>query len=301
MNEILKQMLESQILTESAVQRIQEGFDQMLSEAVAEKEAEVKAQLVEQWVQEKNMLTEAVDLKLQELVESEVKDLKDEIKRFRDLEVEYAEKVSTKEKELVETYKNDLASFIQSIDSFMERRLAVELKEFAESLEQVKKNEIGMKMYEAFAGVFMDKFISEDATQAKLAETEARLNEATQRIAEFTARSEQLERKTTMESLLSTIGSNEQREVMKTLLEGVATKDLESAYNRYINVVIERGTNKQQNLNEGVKAPGAKTTAVKEGVVVKGDKDKIVEQPKTTFGLNESVRDQLRKLSGIIE
>ena len=300
MNEILKKMLESQILTESVVQSIQEGFDQMLAEAVAEKEAEVKAQLAEQWVQEKEMLVEAIDLKLQELVESEVKDLKDEIKQFRDLEVEYAQKVASKEQELVETYKQDLTDLVKSIDSFMERRLVIELKEFADSLEQVKKNELGMKIYETFSGVFMDKFISEDATHARLAETEARLNEAKQQLETLNKRSEQLQRKTTMESLLGTIGNNEQREVMKTLLESVQTKDLETAFNRYIPVVIEKGTRKQT-ITESVKdAPQPKQKTVKEGVVVSGNVDQIVKQP-TTNSLDESVRAQLRKLSGIID
>ena len=79
MEELLKKLLDSNILTESTMATVRTQVEIMIKEAVEQKEIEVKALLTEKWIAERDLLTEALDVKLQDLLESEIKELKDDI------------------------------------------------------------------------------------------------------------------------------------------------------------------------------------------------------------------------------
>lgn len=296
MEKLLEQLLESKILTEDTVKSLRESVEGQIAEAVASKEAEVKAELVEQWATEKDLLVKAVDQKLQDILESEMNELKSEIESFRDLEAEMAEKIVKKEKELAETYKADLGVLVEQINKFLESRLAIELKEFADDLAIVKKNEFGMKVFETFGSLFKDKFLSEDEVQNKLAETEAKLQAASAELDRVQKLAEAAERTVKMESLLNTIQEGEQRDVMATLLESVKTADLDTAFGRYVDVIIARSGKKTETktLEEGVKPT---STQIAEGVAITGDTPAIVTPPANK--LDEARKAELRKIAGI--
>ena len=139
MEKLFQQLLESKILTQDTIDNLKVGIEEQISEAVAAKEIEVKATLTEQWVQEKNLLIDAIDLKIQDLLESELKEFNEDVERFQHLEAEYAQKLVESREQLNETYKNDVAELVGQIEQFLEQRIASELQEFKDDLEQVKK------------------------------------------------------------------------------------------------------------------------------------------------------------------
>ena len=83
MEKLFQQLLESKILTQDTIDSLKVGIEQQISEAVSSKEIEVKATLTEQWVQEKNLLIDAIDLKIQDLLESELKEFNEDVERFQ--------------------------------------------------------------------------------------------------------------------------------------------------------------------------------------------------------------------------
>lgn len=296
MDELLKQLAESKLLTEGTIDTIRTQAQAMITEAVALKEAEVKATLTEQWITERELLVESLDAKLNDLVAAEVSELKDDIKSFRNLEVEFADKIESEKTILKEAYENDLGTLVETLNTFLENRLAIELQEFATDLEQVKKNEFAMQLYETFAPMFQDRFINEDDNYAKLQETQVKLDEAKQALVKTQKLQESAERKSKMTELLSTLSDDHQRNVMTTLLEGVATPELDTAYGKYIGTVIERATNKTQPKTE------PKIALVTEGtIVVKGNAAPVVIQQATqTQPLDQAERAHLRKLAGLV-
>lgn len=187
---------------------------------------------------------------------------------------------------------------VTQLDTFIENRLAVELQEFAADLEQVKKNEFAMNIYETFAPMFQERFVSQDETYAKLQETELKLTEASQKLAQTQKLCEGAERKAKMSDLLNTIGDENQRKVMSTLLESVATPDLDSAYGKYISVVIERGTKQ----TPAVTTPEANVTQINESTqaVVTGDTKPIVPAPTNLTPSDQAAYANMRKLAGLV-
>lgn len=297
MDELLKQLAESNLLTESTLATVRTQVETMITEAVQAKEIEVKAFLTEQWIAERELLVESLDAKLTDLVESEVSELVGDIKSFRNLEVEFAEKLEQEKTVLKEAYENDIGTMVKHLDTFIESRLAVELQEFATDLEQVKKNEFAMNIYETFAPMFQERFVSQDETYAKLQETETKLTEASRKLAQTQKLCESAERKAKMSDLLNVISDENQRKVMSTLLESVATPDLDSAYGKYISVVIERGTKPTP-----AKAVDATVTQINESTqaVVTGDKLPIVPAPTNQTPSDQAAYANMRKLAGLV-
>lgn len=293
MEELLKKLLDSNILTESTMATVRTQVEIMIKEAVEQKEIEVKALLTEKWIAERDLLTEALDVKLQDLLESEIKELKDDIKSFRDLEVEFAERLESEKSIVKETYEKDLNVIVEHMDQFIERRLAVELQEFATDLEQVKKNEFAMQIYETFAPMFKERFLSEDESFNKLKEVEQKLTESEAKLAQNELLIESTQRSSKMTELLSTL-DEKHRNVMSSLLESVATAELEASYNKYVGVIIERAT----------KAPAkdAPVVSLKENanVVLAGNTAPIVTAPPVqTQTLGQPDANHLRKLAGL--
>jgi hypothetical protein len=99
MDELLKKLLESEVLTEDTKNEIKEGFqklrEQVAEETRAETEAQVRTELAEKYVADKTALVEALDTKAEEFLTKEIDELKESIESFRDLEAEFATKKSS--------------------------------------------------------------------------------------------------------------------------------------------------------------------------------------------------------------
>ena len=113
MDEILKKLLESDLLSEDTKAELTAQFktvvDTFLAEERSKLEIEVRSQLTEQHVKAEEELAESVNTKIDDFLTAELDELKEDINKFRDLEVEYAEKLVEEKEKLAELFSDNLA------------------------------------------------------------------------------------------------------------------------------------------------------------------------------------------------
>lgn len=308
MEELLKKLLEAEILTPETKEELSEAFtqhiDSVLAEAKAETEKEVRAELVEQWVRDRELLIDAIDTKVGGILESEIGELKEDVNKFRDLEAEYAEKIVEARASMAEELKDDMSKLVVHIDNFLEESLAAEFQELQEDIEEVKKNEFGRKIFEAYMNEFNTNFIDEESIQAKLHEANAKLEEVNNRLAEAEASKSKMVRESKMNDLLAPL-NDYQREVMGTILETTATEKLESTYNQFLGRILKESVDHSSEKETEVLAESEKTekskTSLKESkVTVKtGDAAETPAEQLKESALSEADLHALRRMSGL--
>jgi hypothetical protein len=303
MNELLKKLLEAQILTPEVSAELQEAFDAHLATVVAEaREQEtiaVRAELVEQWLQEREVLVEALDSKIDAWLKDEVEALKEDISSFRDLEAEYAGKLVEARAAMATELQEDMAQLVVQLDSFIESRLQVELNELKEDLQIAKENTIGRKIFETFKATIVEN-IDESSTTAKLAETSAKLEDANGKIARIVKENQQLQRSAQLSELLAPL-SGFKREVMENILSSVPTDKLSESYEKFIGRVLNETASQPKTEKENTVLSEANNP------VKRIDSNTIIKTGNTTDSapLNENVSvlepeyvASLKRLSG---
>lgn len=297
MEKLLQMLVQSNLLNESSLAEVRTEVENMINETKLQTEAQVKAELTEQWIAERELLVESLDAKLTDLFESEIADLKQDIDNFRDLEVEFANKLEQEKTLLAEGYENQLEQLIETLDTFIENRLAVELQEFAEDLEQAKKNQFAIDLFETFAPQFKERFLSDDETHRALEETQAQLAEAQAQLAKTQELHETTQRNAKVTELLSTLGEN-QRKIMSTLLENVATENLDTMFTRYIDVVIAKSSTKTE--DKATKTQKTSKQLNENTAFVQGNTTPFVNtSTQTVSDTDLAERKRLRKLAGL--
>lgn len=301
MNELLKKLLESQVLSEETKAELAEAINSQLQDVIKEAKesaaAEARLELAEQWLEARDALIEAIDTKVTDLLDEEVNALKADIDAFRDLEVEYAEKLTEAKLELAITVKADMAQLIEQLDTFLEMRIDEEFTELKTDITEAKKVDFGRRMFESFAEEFQNKFVREDDTHTKLAEAEARLQVVTSKLTEATATKAKMERSLKLENLLAPL-TGHSRSLMETILANVDTKELDKAYAKFIGRVLKESTAAptDANLNEGAKVDVKPVTpVVKTGDVISESQTK----ESTETLLTEDEKRKLQRLAGI--
>lgn len=309
MEELLNKLLEADVLSEETKKELKEAFETQVKGAVdtAKKETEeqVRAELTEQWVKEREALIEAIDAKVSEYLETELSALKEDIDRFRDLEAEHAERLTETKKEMADELKSDLQELIEKLDAFLEIRLTAELDELREDLAEEKKKQFGRKIVEAFGEEFKSMFLDEDSAEAELAETRARLEDAEEALEEATRAKDKLERKMKLEEVLSPL-EGRARDVMEAILKNVSTDMLEEGYKTFIGRVLKESDDTAEKegkvLAEGAEEKKtAKKEEPKETEVVTGDilEETVEDADKEEKHLSPETRAKLAKLAGI--
>lgn len=317
MDELLKKLLSAEVLTEETKQELETAFKTQLDEAinVAREEAKlsVTAELNEQWIAERETLIEALDSKVTEALAEELNELRSDIENFRDLEAEHAEKLVEAKQEMAEAVKKDIAQLIEKLDTFLEIRLAAEVEELREDVEQVKKQQFGKTVFEAFVAEFQKYYAPEDSSEAKLVEAEQRLEDTSTALEEAEKKLAKLERSIKLEKVLSPL-SGKTREVMEAILKNVDTPMLEDAYNTYVGRVLKESatpvteSKKTSEKETKVLAEGEKVAKPK-GVVktgnddVQSEEDQLIESAEDKLSapvITESEKQRLRKLAGIV-
>ena len=328
MDELLKKLMESEVLSEDTMKELSAAFQSTIDEATeAAKEtvtADVTAQLTEQWVTERDQLVEAIDSKVTEFLANEFDELREDIERFRDLEAEYAEKLVESKAAMSDELQGDLSELVEKIDKFLEIRLGEEMDELREDLDEVRKNDFGRKVFEAFADEFMAGYSDEESAEANLREMEVRLAETEEALTESEVARNDLERDAKMDEILSSL-SGRQKDVMEAILKNVDTDKLEEGYKTFIGRVIreteddsekedkvladDKSDDKDSDKDDKKKAkPFEKKSKkdddddddVKEGVAVTGDTEEMINEgakdanPELTSQLNH-----IRMLAGI--
>ena len=245
MDELLKKLLEAEVLTEETKSEIETAvkkqIDEQMAKAREEATAAVTAELNEQWISERETLIEALDAKITEALTEEINDLKADIDRFRDLEAEAAAKLVEAKDEMATQLKSDMAQLIEKLDAFLEVRLSSELEELREDFDAVKKQQFGKTVFEAFVEEFKKHYTADGSAEAKLSESEQRLEDALAALESAEKKAAKLERSIKLESALKPL-SGRSREVMEAILKNVETSMLEEAYKTYKFIV----TGKQQ-------------------------------------------------------
>lgn len=293
MDEILKKLLESELLSEETKAQISEQWtaaaDAFKTQVREEVSLTVRAELAEQWLTERDELVAKVDGFVTEALVKEITELKADIERFRDLEAEYAEKLVEEKHKLAEEVASELDALVDKIDAFFEVRLSAEIAELKEDLAVVKQNEFGRRIYEAFASTFAGAHDDKDSAAAKLRVTEAKLADAAKALNESEEQRNLMVREAKLEKLLAAL-TGKKREQMEMVLKNIETGRLEESYKFFIGRI----------LKEDVAAPAATLTegaaGEKKTTVVTGDAAPVA-QPQTTQ-LDEGLA-RIKRLAGV--
>lgn len=293
MDEILNKLLQSELLSEETKAEITqqwtasvEAFKTQVREEVS---MEVRHELGQQWISEREELIGKVDTFVAEALTKELTELKGDIERFRDLEAEFAEKLVEEKHKLAAEVATELDALVDKIDAFFEMRLTAEIDELKEDLEIVKQNEFGRKMFEAFASEYSKHYVDEDSVQSKLSVAQQKLVDAEKALAEAEEKNAKMVREAKMEQVLSPL-TGKKREQMAMILKNVDTSRLEESYKFFIGRI----------LKEEEAAPAAKPltegTADTKTTVVTGETPAAGTPAKPA--VNESLQ-QLKRLAGI--
>lgn len=308
MEELLKKLLETDVLSEDTKSELEAAFKTQLEEAVAaakeEATADVRAELTEQWVTERDALIEAVDAKVTEFLQAEISELKEDIERFRDLEAEHAEKLVEAKAQMADELKGDLGELVEKIDAFLEIRLTSELEELREDIEEQKKNDFGRRVFESFMDEFRSNYADEESAETSLRETETRLEDTAKALEEAERKIATMERERKLDEVLSPLDGR-QKEVMAAILKHVDTANLQEGYTTFIGRVLRETEDSTEEKEETVLAEGEsektkekleEKTVAKSGDVVLTEEEKAADEEHKLSG--DSLA-HLRKLAGI--
>lgn len=317
MEELLQKLLETDVLSEDTKKELEEALKKQVDEAVKtakeEAVADVRTELTEKWVQERDTLIDAIDNKVDEFLVSEMEELKEDIDRFRDLEAEYAEKLVEQKAQMQNELQGDLAELVEKLDAFLEIRLAAEMEELKEDIEEAKKKEFGRKIFEAFVTEYSSNYADDDSVEGTLRETEERLSDTEKQLEEAERKLAGLTREKKMAKVLSSL-EGRQRDVMEAILANVATEQLEEGYKTFIGRVIREAEEIEENeetsekedevLAEDVSEKKEGKLSEEKGEVVTGDKPEVLEEDEKankdeSAKLSEDARLRLRALAGI--
>ncbi len=317
MNELLKKLLESELLTEEVKTELATAIQETISEQVEAQVNEQKEALVveyaTQFAADREALIEAIDTKVEEMLQEQLTELAEDISNFRDLEVEFAAKLADEKAALAEAVEKDMEKLVERLDTFLELRLSEEVDELKESIEEVRKNNLGRKIFETFMGEFeqfsnADKGL--DALQAQLDEAKAELAKRDELLAEAQKEVAASARKDKLEAVLSSL-QGRPREIMEAILVSVPTEKLEESYQKFIGRVLHESVTKNSEkesatpaveapvLAEGETQETKKDESLTEGTLtVTGDSEVQPEAQPAKVELSENAKTMM-KLAGI--
>ena len=299
MDEILKKLLESDLLNEETKAEIAAQFkaaaDAYLAEERSKLEVEVRASLTEEFVKAREELAESVNTRVDELLDKEITELKDDINKFRDLEVEYAEKLVEEKESLAQQLSEQLNQLVDKLDAFLEVRLDEEFGELREDIDEVKKLEFGRRIFEAIEAEFKTFRRGDlDKVEQELAEATDKLSDAERKISELEAARLSEARETKLDELLVNLTGNA-REQMKLILSNVATEKLDEAYKVYIGKVLKEAVVEPKKeeakvvITESKPAPGNTVTG----------NEKTEEDDEPAAVQHNEALSRLQKLAGL--
>lgn len=237
----LKKLLENAVLNDETKEVIEKEISEIRESVLEEARKQLEVEYAKKLTEEKNQLNESFGDIVAELVTKEIEELKEDIERYRNLDVEYAKKLN----DFKAKFANDMASMF---DQVVEEHVKAEIDELREDLMEAKKQNFGQRLFEAFAEEFNEFGVDEDTKELR-----ARLGNLNKKLEESRQTISQMEREKITESLLSNL-TGSKREVMRTILENVSTDRLEERYNEVIDSVLQEDTknNKQKEEKEAI-------------------------------------------------
>ncbi len=316
MDELLKKLLEADILTEETKNSLEAAFKSQLSEAIERVETEtserVRVELTEQWIAERDVLIEAVDTKVTQFLTREMQELAEDISRFRDLEAEYAAKLVEAKEQMAVNLQSDMEELVDKLNTFLEMRLTHELTELKEDIQEAKKLQFGRELFEGFVEEYRKNFVNEEGVEAELVETRKRLSDVQRKLDEAATKIESSAREAKMATLLQPL-SGKRRDVMESILANVPTTQLEEGYKTFIGRVLKESDDTKTTATKESKVKEAKVLAESgsegnkkegqvKGKVVTGDTDPVLETQTVdsdAVTLTESDLTKLKRMAGL--
>jgi hypothetical protein len=207
--------------------------------------------------------------------------------------------VAEAKSKLAELQKDFVTRSAKLVKEAVATNLGSELSQLKEDIQAARENMFGRRLFEAFASEFAVTHLNENKEfaklQAVLAEKEAVIAESKKAIAEKEALVESKERevrvitesatrKDVLADLLKPL-NKEKADIMSSLLEGVQTERLQTAYDKYLPAVL--------NNSAQPKAEKPKAVLAESRVEVSGDKS-----AKTNVNTDNNVVE-LRRLAGL--
>jgi hypothetical protein len=290
MDEILKKLLESEVLSEDTKAVLTEQFNTAVAAHLAEERIKLEAQLTEEFVRAHNELSESINTRIDEFLVREMTELRDDIENHRDLEVEAAEREVELREQMAEQLQEEIAGLVDKIDAFLELQCATEFNELKEDIDAAKRNMLGQKIFESFEETFKAHRNTDlSKIERELAEANDKLADAETRLAESEKAKLAEARSAKMEEALSALSGNS-KEQMRIILSNVATERLSEAYKVYLPRILKESA--------AVKADTKLTEQKVPTTVVTGnEEDKapvVVEKPS-----NDSLA-RMKRLAGLI-
>ena len=248
MDNVLSKLISADFLNEESkaeiTQLFTESIETMKVNLREEIEAEVKAQLVLEWTEQRDKLIESLDETLNTALDAELNELKADIAQYTDLKVKYAQDLVEAKKALAKKAQADLDTLVDKLDSFLEDVLVTEFDELREDLELAQQNDFGRKIFESFSNEYQKSFFSTDTLGKQVKTLESKLDKEkaiTKRLTED--RAAHLREKEMTRVLANLTG--DKAEQMAILLKTVETNKLDEMYNVYIGKILKESTIKQ--------------------------------------------------------
>lgn len=305
-----------------------EAIDAMIGEKLAEEMAEfhedrkqlaeAKARYAIKMREDANLLKRFVQESLVKEVSELHEDQKEMAAKFAVLEEFVVEQLAKElaefqedKKDLAETkvrlVRESKAHFAKVKQNFIERSAALieevvsnglktEITQLKEDIEVARKNDFGRKIFEAFAGEYLNSHLNEtsdtkkllkvlEAKDKQLAEAKVFAAKAVKlaesKDAEVKRLVESRERERVLNDLIAPL-SKDQKVIMKDLLESVQTNRLRSAFEKYLPAVIDGNSPAKQ---KAVLSEGKVITGNKENSSIKQASDSNVFDIKRLAGL----------------
>lgn len=300
MEEILKKLLESDLLSEETKTTLKEQFNAAIAAYLVEEraklETEVNARLTEEFVKAREELVETLNQKLDEVTAREFEELHGDIEQYRDLEVEHAEKLVEEKEQLAVRFGEEMEQLVDKLDIFLEQRVDAEFEELKEDITEVKKLELGRKIIESF-GAEYKKLFKEDVskTERDLAEALDKLTDAQKRLADIDRQRVAEARQNKLDELLAPL-TGTTREQMKLILNNVSTEKLDEAYKVYLARVLKESTVAAPAVTAPTKQAATKLV---ESKVVTGNEGEAEEVSAVTESTPTDQFARFRKLAGL--
>ena len=181
---------------------------------------------------------------------NEIKEFAEDKKSVVETKVKLVKEAKAQLKKLKEAF---VAKSAKIVEEAVSKKLGEEIAQLKEDITSARKINFGKTIFEAFASEYQTSYLNEKSESSKLLkivdEATLKLKDAEKSIEEKQAVIESkeqeiaktkdlMERKETMVELLKPL-SKDKAEVMNQLLESVQTKELKTAYNKYLTPVME--------------------------------------------------------------
>lgn len=236
-------------LLESEMVKIKAEMDQVVESAKQEAVTKTTIELHEKYLQQREETLAALDLKVNTFLESEITALKDDIKNFRDLEEEHVMEIAKEKIRMGELLAEQIAVLVEKADAFIELRIEKEVEALKEDILETRKLDFGRRIFEAFLPEYRQQFVDGDSLEKELHEAKTTIDSLKGKFKDVKKEKDELARKVKMESVLKPLEGNA-RELMESILGGIATERLDEVYKTYIGKVLKESEVQQEAAQE---------------------------------------------------